>query len=140
MGVQSPWFCTVFPVGPLPSLLRWLLTGVFPSHQGPGPWKALSQLSGKHLEGMRLKPVGGLSEGLGDCAETRHSPGSGGGRGVVCGPGIWPCWAGFSLLPAGQMLCPEMPLQPGGPVGLMQLQLWFGGQPRWVRLAAGARE
>ena len=71
-------------MGPLPSLLRWLLTGVFPSHQGPGRWKALSQLSGKHLEGMHLKSVGGLSEGRGDCAGTYPSPGS------REGGGLWP--------------------------------------------------
>ena len=136
-GCPVSLVCTVFPMGPLPSPLRWLLTGVFPSHQGPGRWKALSQLSGKHLEGVRLKSVGGLSEGRGDCAGTCPSPGSREGGGLC--RGIWPRWAEFPLLPSGQTLYLEMLLQPEGPAGLMQLQLWFGGRPRWVRLAAGAR-
>ena len=136
-GCPVSLVCTVFPMGPLPSPLRWLLTGVFPSHQGPGRWKALSQLSGKHLEGVRLKSVGGLSEGRGDCAGTCPSPGSSEGGGLC--RGIWPRWAEFPLLPSGQTLYLEMLLQPEGPAGLMQLQLWFGGRPRWVRLAAGAR-
>lgn len=96
----SPWG--------LPSLLK--LAPDWNAHPiRTRPWKALSQLSQETSGRNRLKPVGGLSEGLGDCAETRHSPGSGGG-GVVCGPGIWPCWAGFSLLPAGRcsaLRCPS---------------------------------
>lgn len=94
----------ISPAGPSPPLTTSFLTGLFTSHQGPGPWKALSQLCVKYLDiqclEISLKSAGDLSvaEGL-RCACTRSSPGSR----EVCGPRLQDTLSWVrSLLPTEQ--------------------------------------